>query len=99
MTPMAWQDRAACKFTGWVLFYGPDGERAAEREVREAAAKEMCASCVVLDECRDHALSRPEKDGWWGGMSEDERASGRRRVTRRANDERKAAERDDGEAA
>jgi WhiB family redox-sensing transcriptional regulator len=81
---MAWQDRAACKFTGWVLFYGPDGERAPEREVREAAAKEMCASCVVLDECREFALSNRERHGWWGGMGEDERESVRRKRLRQA---------------
>jgi WhiB family redox-sensing transcriptional regulator len=77
-----WQDAAACKFTGWVLFYGPDGERQPERDIREKAAKEMCAGCPVLAPCRDHALSRPEKDGWWGGMSEDERKSERRKRLR-----------------
>jgi WhiB family redox-sensing transcriptional regulator len=94
-----WQDSAACRFTGWVKFYGPDGERAAEREIREREAKEVCATCPVLAECREYALSRPEKHGWWGGLSEDERASEYRKQQRRANDERKAAEREDGEAA
>jgi WhiB family redox-sensing transcriptional regulator len=94
-----WQDSAECRGTEVVLFFGPDGERQPEREIREREAKAVCAGCVVRPECLAYAVSRPEKYGTWGALNEDERASGRRRVTRRANDERKAAERDDGEAA
>jgi WhiB family redox-sensing transcriptional regulator len=84
MTPFAWQDGAACHDgVSWVLFYGAEHERPAERDEREAKAKALCASCPVLDECRDHALGRPEKDGIWGGMSEAERESERRRRQRR----------------
>src|ERR1035438_6701936 len=94
-----WQDNAACLGSGALLFFGPDGERQPEREIREREAKAVCDGCVVRADCLAYALSRPEKYGTWGALNEDERASGRRRATRRANDERKAAERDDGEAA
>jgi WhiB family redox-sensing transcriptional regulator len=83
MTALGWQDKAACRFTGWVLFYGPENERPAAREIREREAKAVCASCPVLDECRDHALGRPERHGTWGGLTEEERESERRRRQRR----------------
>ncbi|GAA3728483.1 WhiB family transcriptional regulator [Salinactinospora qingdaonensis] len=80
-----WQDAAACRGEDLVLFFGPDGERQPEREIRERKAKEICAQCPVRTECLDYAISRPEKYGTWGGLNEDERASERRRRMRRAN--------------
>jgi WhiB family transcriptional regulator, redox-sensing transcriptional regulator len=81
----AWQDAAACRGKEIVLFFGPDGERQPEREIRERKAKMVCASCPVQAECLNYAVSRPEKYGTWGGLNEEERASERRRRMRRAN--------------
>ncbi len=78
-----WQDAAACRNEDLILFFGPDGERQAEREVRERKAKAVCASCPVRADCLNYALSRPEKYGAWGGLSEEERAAERRRRMRR----------------
>ena len=39
-----WQDAAACRGTDVVLFFGPDGERQPERDIRERKAKALCAS-------------------------------------------------------
>jgi WhiB family redox-sensing transcriptional regulator len=36
-------------------------------------AKGICASCVVQVACLDHALTRREKVGVWGGATERER--------------------------
>jgi WhiB family redox-sensing transcriptional regulator len=80
-----WQDDAACRGKEVVLFFGPDGERQPEREIRERKAKTVCAACPVRTECLGYAVSRPEKYGTWGGLNEDERASERRRRMRRAN--------------
>src|ERR1700749_3912136 len=80
-----WQDAAACRGKEVVLFFGPDGERQPEREIRERKAKAVCAACPVRSECLTYAVSRPEKYGTWGGLNEDERASERRRRMRRAN--------------
>jgi WhiB family transcriptional regulator, redox-sensing transcriptional regulator len=80
-----WQDVAACRGKQVVLFFGPDGERQPEREIRERKAKAVCAACPVRAECLSYAVSRPEKYGTWGGLNEDERASERRRRMRRAN--------------
>ncbi|HLI41110.1 MAG TPA: WhiB family transcriptional regulator, partial [Streptosporangiaceae bacterium] len=38
-----WQDAAACRGEDLLLFFGPDGERQPEREIRERKAKEICA--------------------------------------------------------
>ena len=81
----AWQDAGACRGKDIVLFFGPDGERQPEREVRERKAKAVCAACPVRAECLTYAVSRPEKYGTWGGLNEEERASERRRRLRRAN--------------
>src|SRR6266542_950662 len=61
-----WQDDAACRGKEVVLFFGPDGERQPEREIRERKAKIVCASCPVRTECLSYAVSRPEKYGTWG---------------------------------
>ena len=80
-----WQEDAACRGEDVVLFFGPDGERQPEREIRERKAKQICTSCPVRAECLTYAVSRPEKYGIWGGLNEDERAAERRRRMRRAN--------------
>lgn len=80
-----WQDSAACRGEDLDLFFGPDGERQPEREVRERKAKRICQGCPIRPDCEAYAISRPEKYGYWAAMGEDERASERRRRQRRAN--------------
>ena len=79
----SWQNAANCRGEDVVLFFGPDGERQPERDVRERKAKAICAQCPVRSECLEYALSRPEKYGTWGSLNEDERVSERRRRQRR----------------
>ena len=80
-----WQDRAACRGEDLMLFFGPDGERQPDREIRERKAKQVCMGCPVRTDCLDYAVTRPERYGTWGGLNEDERASERRRRMRRAS--------------
>lgn len=80
-----WQNDAACKGMPIVAFFGVDGEQRPEREAREARVRKVCLSCPVRQECGDYAVDRPEKFGYWGAMSEDQRASERRRRLRKAN--------------
>ncbi len=68
-----WQLRAACRGLDSRLFFHPDGERRVVRSQREARAKQLCRSCPVLAQCRQHALEMHEPDGVWGGMSKSER--------------------------
>jgi WhiB family redox-sensing transcriptional regulator len=56
------------------MFFHPDGERGPSRRNRNNAAKAVCASCPVINECREHALSVEEPYGIWGGLSEEDRA-------------------------
>lgn len=54
------------------LFYGEVNERDKNRALREAKAKLICSTCVVIQECRQRAEEVPEA-GVWGGLSEEER--------------------------
>lgn len=82
---LTWQDDAACRGEDLGLFFGEEGERRHDRELREIEAAMVCGDCPVQRQCLDHAISRPEKYGFWAGLNEDERASERRRRMRRAN--------------
>jgi WhiB family redox-sensing transcriptional regulator len=84
MPAWGWQEEAACTGMDLDLFFGRDGEPAAEREARERRARSGCATCPVRAACLDHAMTVPERYGVWGGMSEDERAAHRRRRRRAA---------------
>lgn len=74
----AWMVDAACKGQT-ALFFPPPGERPEAREVREGKARALCASCQVLDTCRDFARQHREY-GFWGCESEEERAAAGFRV-------------------
>jgi WhiB family redox-sensing transcriptional regulator len=76
-----WQLRGACRQADPDVFFHPEGERGPSRRNRDAAAKQVCATCPVIAQCAAHALKVREPYGVWGGLSEDEReaiyASGR----------------------
>jgi WhiB family redox-sensing transcriptional regulator len=55
------------------VFFHPEGERGPARRRRDDAAKAVCATCPVLRQCREHALTVREPYGVWGGMTEQER--------------------------
>ncbi|MDT0302950.1 WhiB family transcriptional regulator [Streptomonospora wellingtoniae] len=79
-----WAQHAACQGESLELFFGPDGERLPQREVREEKAKAICQQqCPVRTECLEYAIAKPEKYGTWAGLNEDERASLRRSRMRR----------------
>jgi len=80
---VSWQDKAICAGIDTLLFFGPDGESRPERQIREAKAKAVCASCPVQAHCLDDALENSIKHGIWGGLNEEERARERRRRARR----------------
>ena len=68
-----WQYEGACRDKEPEMFFHPDGERGPRRRNRENVAKAICASCPVINACRDHALAVQEPYGIWGGLSEDDR--------------------------
>ena len=68
-----WQLDGACRTADPRLFFHPEGERGPARANREARAKQICRTCPVLEQCRQHALAVHEPYGVWGGLSESER--------------------------
>ncbi len=70
----SWFDHAACRGVDGSLFYPSESnERPGERMRREAKAKEVCATCQVVETCLSDALLRNELYGVWGGKNENER--------------------------
>ncbi|WP_280834417.1 WhiB family transcriptional regulator [Mycolicibacterium frederiksbergense] len=70
----SWQLRARCRAADPNLFFHPEGERGGARARRQAQAKQVCATCPVTRQCREHALTFQEAFGTWGGMSEEDRS-------------------------
>jgi WhiB family redox-sensing transcriptional regulator len=68
-----WQYEGSCRRVDPAVFFHPEGERGPARRRRDEAAKAVCASCPVITQCRQHALTVREPYGVWGGMTEDER--------------------------
>ena len=68
-----WQFEGACRQADPTLFFHPEGERGAARRRRSEAAKDICSTCSVLEQCREQSLRVREPYGVWGGLSEDER--------------------------
>lgn len=75
-----WQHSAACCGKDSDVFFHPPRERGLARAARTERAKQICRSCPVIVQCRQHALNVREPYGIWGGLDEDElRAAIRRR--------------------
>lgn len=68
---MSWRARAICRDENPELFF-PHGTHGAAR-AQLAAAKYVCSSCPVREDCLSWAMDNGEIDGVWGGTSEDER--------------------------
>jgi WhiB family redox-sensing transcriptional regulator len=68
-----WQLHGSCRDADPRLFFHPEGERGPARRERDAAARAICSSCPVLEQCRTHALAVREPYGVWGGLTEDDR--------------------------
>ena len=79
-----WQYQGACRDLDTELFFHPEGERGSTRRRRAANAKAICATCPVIEQCREYALRAQEPYGIWGGMTEEERREEiqRRRIRR-----------------
>jgi WhiB family redox-sensing transcriptional regulator len=66
-----WLDGGACRDEDPDLFF-PIAS-AGPGLVQVAAAKAVCARCVVREPCLRFALAASQDHGVWGGMSEEER--------------------------
>ena len=70
----AWIRRGACTSSDPAVFF-PVGSDPAAAAVAAAAAKAVCDSCRVRQECLDYALEAREESGIWGGLDEAERGA------------------------
>ena len=74
---MDWRHEALCRDEDPELFFPIGSTGPAERQIAEAKA--VCRRCSVTEACLAWALASGQDAGVWGGMSEDERRSLRRR--------------------
>ena len=76
-----WRERAACSGYKHALFF-PVGDTATAAIERAIA---VCLGCAVIDDCLEYALETNQRAGIWGGTTEEERRSLRRKwlATRR----------------
>ena len=79
---LEWQELAACAEYDNVLFFGEEGESELEKQARERRAKAICHRCPVQEPCLEFAMETNQKYGIWGGLTDKERASLKRRRAR-----------------
>ena len=77
---MDWRSKAACLTVDPELFVPIGNTGPAIRQVAEAKA--VCRECVVKGICLKWAIDNNQDAGVWGGMSEEERRSLKRRAAR-----------------
>ncbi|MFI0515829.1 WhiB family transcriptional regulator [Streptomyces sp. WSLK1-5] len=73
--------RAACVDEDPELFFPIGDTGPALLQIEEAKA--VCRRCPLIESCLESALERGEAAGVWGGLSEKERRSLKRREARR----------------
>jgi len=71
-----WRAQAACSGYPNTLFFPPSD---VAEDGLEARAKAVCAVCPVIEDCLEYALETNQRAGIWGGTSEQERKSLRRK--------------------
>jgi WhiB family redox-sensing transcriptional regulator len=74
-TVVAWRSSAACSGLPHSVFF----PAADANEDAIALAKEICDVCPVTDACLEFALETNQRSGVWGGTSEEDRKTLRRR--------------------
>jgi len=77
---MDWWNQAACRNRDSDQFFPIGTAPAAQRQV--AAAKQVCSTCPVRNPCLIWALETGTDHGVWGGLTEDERRTLKRRDAR-----------------
>jgi WhiB family transcriptional regulator, redox-sensing transcriptional regulator len=85
-----WRHRAACRKEDPELFFPTGTSGPALGQVNKAKA--VCRRCPVSTECLIWALKSGQDAGVWGGLSEDERRSLKRRAQRAGQPLEHAAE-------
>ncbi|MFI9772443.1 WhiB family transcriptional regulator [Streptomyces sp. NPDC052415] len=84
---MDWRHYAVCKDEDPELFFPIGNTGPSLLQIEEAKA--VCRRCPVMEQCLQWAFESGQDSGVWGGLSEDERRSMKRRAAR--NRARKAS--------
>ncbi|QTE30909.1 WhiB family transcriptional regulator [Pengzhenrongella sicca] len=77
---MDWRHRAKCLDEDPELFF-PIGSTGSST-IQIEQAKAVCRRCPVTETCLSWALKTNQDSGVWGGLSEDERRTLKRRTAR-----------------
>ena len=77
-----WRHRAACRDRDPELFFPVSDMGPGARQTEQAKA--VCARCPVRAECLEYALDNALDHGIYGGTTESERRTLRRRAVRKA---------------
>lgn len=75
-----WRSQSACTDEDPELFFPIGSTGPAIDQIAEA--KKVCARCEVREPCLEYAISSNQDAGVWGGLSEDERRSLKRKRQR-----------------
>lgn len=75
-----WRSQAACTDEDPELFFPIGSTGPAIDQIAEA--KKVCTRCEVREPCLEYAISSNQDAGVWGGLSEDERRSLKRKRQR-----------------
>ena len=77
---MTWRNGSACMEENPELFFPIGHAHHARQQVQEA--KFVCGRCEVVQRCLKWAMDSDQDTGVWGGLSEDERHTLKRRNAR-----------------
>lgn len=77
---MDWRHSAACRDEEPELFFPIGNTGPALQQIDDA--KRVCGTCDVAEPCLNWAIETGQDAGVWGGLSEDERRSLKRRRAR-----------------
>jgi len=77
---MQWLNQARCLNEDPELFFPVGNTGPALEQIEQA--KTICRQCDVSAQCLEYAIKENQDTGVWGGLSEDERRSLKRRYAR-----------------
>lgn len=77
-----WQYQGACREVDPETFFLPYNCRSEEKRAYILEAKKVCATCPVIKECLEYAVTSNQEFGVWGGLSEEELRTVRRKRAR-----------------
>jgi len=75
----AWQQSGLCRQADASLYFSDDDERGLIKEGKIKQAILICNQCSVLNECKEFALKTKQQYGIWGGLTEEQLNSERRK--------------------